>query len=588
MRRAERRYKPATPVVVPRAPGPSHESAGQPLEPAARDAIAPRFGHDFSHVRVHTDATAAQTARSARANAVTIGNNLYFDSGRYQPFSEQGRFLLAHELAHTLQQRTPGKATEASAEKDANRAAAAAVAGGRAKVGGPASGRLQRQDKAAADADVERSKIVDVSKKTQRDPRSRAWEIGWRMLTRYFPEYSPNVSGVGYEEKEPGVHVDAKEYELKGKKVESAMVTLGKRFVTDTSEDTLRERIEEMRMALSSKMKAIPDPQKTPGLAAVRQLIQKEFPDKLRRVASIEYDRNLPGLSTEFKAGTFQAGSTKITLTGPRLYFGKAFLDIPDEGAKAAKLKAELAKIDEWAVENAQLTKDDLKDDDITLRIRGLGNAKLTSLRDKVVDPAVKEYCDSLLTRSTPIEKGLAKQPDGSVSEVIGNVTVVLLPDVSGVQGIKGGKTTFDAPPASMSGKVVNGKMTNVKGPPPTITIKIQTKYGPGVDPTAHSGYGRGTTERDKSVGGTSLRTHEGSHGLDMVQFIKDNPFPVFTGHDGQPQGEFNKAWADYRAKRKAFFDAMDKASVDATDCVGITIDEYNQQNSIKAGKQCK
>lgn len=77
---------------------------GQPLDPTARAALEPRFGQDFSQVRVHTDAQAAQSAHSVGALAYTAGRNIVFGSGQYRPRQAEGRKLLSHELAHVVQQ----------------------------------------------------------------------------------------------------------------------------------------------------------------------------------------------------------------------------------------------------------------------------------------------------------------------------------------------------------------------------------------------------------------------------------------------------------------------------------------------------
>jgi len=80
-------------------------SPGQPLDTSSRGYFEPRFGHDFSGVRVHSDAGAAQSARDINARAYTVGNNIVFGAGRFAPGAAAGRQLLAHELAHTIQQR---------------------------------------------------------------------------------------------------------------------------------------------------------------------------------------------------------------------------------------------------------------------------------------------------------------------------------------------------------------------------------------------------------------------------------------------------------------------------------------------------
>lgn len=79
-------------------------SPGQPLDEGTRAYMEPRFGRDFSDVRVHLDAQAAESARAVRARAYTVGQDIVFGAGQYQAGSDAGRALLAHELAHTVQQ----------------------------------------------------------------------------------------------------------------------------------------------------------------------------------------------------------------------------------------------------------------------------------------------------------------------------------------------------------------------------------------------------------------------------------------------------------------------------------------------------
>lgn len=79
-------------------------SSGQPLDARTRAFMEPRFGHDFSHVRVHTDTKAAESARAVNALAYTVGRSMVFGSGQYQPHIYEGRGLLAHELTHVMQQ----------------------------------------------------------------------------------------------------------------------------------------------------------------------------------------------------------------------------------------------------------------------------------------------------------------------------------------------------------------------------------------------------------------------------------------------------------------------------------------------------
>ncbi|HTA23111.1 MAG TPA: DUF4157 domain-containing protein [Terriglobales bacterium] len=100
--------KAAGPVESDIAPPIVHSvlnSPGRPLDKATRDFFEPRFGYDFSNVRVHTGTEAAQTARSINALAYTAGSDVVFGAGQYAPETSPGRKLLAHELVHVFQQR---------------------------------------------------------------------------------------------------------------------------------------------------------------------------------------------------------------------------------------------------------------------------------------------------------------------------------------------------------------------------------------------------------------------------------------------------------------------------------------------------
>ena len=78
--------------------------AGRQLDPSTRCFMESRFGHDFSSVRIFNDGAAAESALAVSANAYTVGEKIVFNESRYSPSSESGRRLLAHELAHVVQQ----------------------------------------------------------------------------------------------------------------------------------------------------------------------------------------------------------------------------------------------------------------------------------------------------------------------------------------------------------------------------------------------------------------------------------------------------------------------------------------------------
>src|SRR5205807_2513389 len=91
---------PAMPAVVDE----TVRSSGAPLDEGIRAQMEPRLGHDFSGVRVHTDARAAESADAVDAHAYTVGRDVVFAAGRFKPTAIDGQGLLAHELTHVVQQ----------------------------------------------------------------------------------------------------------------------------------------------------------------------------------------------------------------------------------------------------------------------------------------------------------------------------------------------------------------------------------------------------------------------------------------------------------------------------------------------------
>ncbi|MBI4784763.1 MAG: DUF4157 domain-containing protein [Oscillatoriophycideae cyanobacterium NC_groundwater_1537_Pr4_S-0.65um_50_18] len=80
------------------------DTPGQSLDPVTRQGMESQLGHEFGSVQVHTDAKAAASAEAVNALAYTVGRNVVFAAGQYQPKTPQGRSLLAHELTHVVQQ----------------------------------------------------------------------------------------------------------------------------------------------------------------------------------------------------------------------------------------------------------------------------------------------------------------------------------------------------------------------------------------------------------------------------------------------------------------------------------------------------
>ncbi|GLZ80368.1 hypothetical protein Afil01_51750 [Actinorhabdospora filicis] len=100
----------ATSAVMEEERSPVHDvvnsGGGSSLDNETRSDMEGRFGTSFSDVKVHTDGAAHASAKSVNAQAYTVGNNIVFQSGNYNPGSDAGRHMLAHELTHVVQQRS--------------------------------------------------------------------------------------------------------------------------------------------------------------------------------------------------------------------------------------------------------------------------------------------------------------------------------------------------------------------------------------------------------------------------------------------------------------------------------------------------
>jgi len=126
----QRKASGPAPRTLPRLVDETLRREGSPLDASTRAFMEPRLGADFSRVRVHTDARAAASAVAVNAHAYTVGTDVVFAPGTYDPRSDRGRRLLAHELAHVAQQAAPTHQANLSsgAETDALEAQADAAA----------------------------------------------------------------------------------------------------------------------------------------------------------------------------------------------------------------------------------------------------------------------------------------------------------------------------------------------------------------------------------------------------------------------------------------------------------------------------
>jgi Domain of unknown function (DUF4157) len=90
----------------------SKRGTGEPLDSSTASTLGESMGHDFSDVNVHKDAESDHLNKSVQAEAFTTGKDIFFREGKYDPVSNEGQKLLAHELTHVVQQRDAPPATE--------------------------------------------------------------------------------------------------------------------------------------------------------------------------------------------------------------------------------------------------------------------------------------------------------------------------------------------------------------------------------------------------------------------------------------------------------------------------------------------
>jgi hypothetical protein len=119
-------------------------SSGQPLDAETRGEMEEKFGEEFGDVRIHNDEESSASALRAGARAYTTGRDIAFGTGFFAPHTREGRLLLAHELAHVVQQRRgKSRSSDSVAEGDARQAAGQAASGNTAVVQAGASGGVQ-------------------------------------------------------------------------------------------------------------------------------------------------------------------------------------------------------------------------------------------------------------------------------------------------------------------------------------------------------------------------------------------------------------------------------------------------------------
>ena len=225
---------------------------GHELDGGTRTFMEGRFGRGLGHIRVHTGATAAESARAIDALAFTAGRDIVFGEGRYRPDTASGRHLIAHELAHSLQQgggsdtsrprrmavSNPGHVGEREAD-----AAAEAVIGERESprfafrpVDGHAVAQRQRDPNTI---DAAATAIITYAQDTSVAIATRAPELVRRLCTAYYATDAALVSSVVYNATEAGLSTT---YTGTGATL-TGIISVGDYFINGTTRTGIARRV---------------------------------------------------------------------------------------------------------------------------------------------------------------------------------------------------------------------------------------------------------------------------------------------------------------------------------------------------------
>lgn len=177
----------------------SSSNGGRSLDNGTRNFMEGRFNADFSQVKVHTDASAVQLSSQINAQAFTHGNNIYFNSGKYNPSTEGGKHLLAHELTHTIQQgksksvqpflstslqrNTDEKEIQSKAEEEETDVQRSAEEENETIQAKEETGAAQVRPELRRAAAFAKSQVGKVNAQQQNSDGSR---VGWERLKDYF------------------------------------------------------------------------------------------------------------------------------------------------------------------------------------------------------------------------------------------------------------------------------------------------------------------------------------------------------------------------------------------------------------------
>jgi hypothetical protein len=505
-------------------------SPGQPLDMGIRDWMEPRFGHDFGNVRVHTDEKAAESAQAVNAFAYTVGRDVVFGAGRYEPRTQIGSRLLAHELTHVVQQSGRG-------------ATAAQTARAISHPG----------DAAEVEAESAASRVMSgEAVKIMQPPNA--------MLHALSLEEGLGIGGAIVGAGLLGLGIAWLAGAFDGEHFSDTELTQYLTVLATT------RRIENNRNSDNKARDVVRH--WTGGIAAFN--IDNGFRATGGSLTGLEVKRLL---IEEMLSGVTAGGDESAIITILRRSTDRQQI-VNAIGRQRIwdKFDGQNRRI----VEAITLTDNEFNDQVLVDHLKALSPDELADYRDNAVDPAVRARIQRILELqriTTPLDINTQVGADGAAHPVIPGFDVNVLPDTTSQQeqyrnqaftsfGVDSGPAVPDA--FEDSSGIVQSMLI-----PGNIRVTIQTTYGPGSDPSGRSQYGRGSTEQDVSAGQTSLRFHEGNHGLDYLEFLRATAPPQFTGQLGMTRAQWTQAAEQFRQAMDAYYERARRFTLQRTECVG-------------------
>jgi hypothetical protein len=547
-KKIQRRALDAAETEIPASVDRVLQSPGRALDHDTRAAMESRFGHDFSRVRVHTDTHAAASAREIHAAAFTSGTHIVFGDRRFEPQTRDGRLLLAHELAHVVQQHGPsripigvGPADDVH-ERAADRMASDVVAQGAAFAPKPFPRPNDRRLRREWD---DRSSAADDAFEREADLAAIAVTSG-RDVQLQMGDSAP-----GLQRSWLGTLLDF-----------TLLLPVGI-YRLGGGEYYFRSTLESYLKGIREK-KTIEDEYDSDNKA--RACVKRE--GELGPYSADDRVLLIEEMLSGYTSGADE-GAILVLLRGARR-------------GEAEQIVARLGRHRLWSnftgqnrriLEALTLTASDATDA-LVERLRNLEPDELQDYTANNNDPALGEIfrrAAALHNITAPVRASVTVSPAGAATFRINGIDVTAEPDERSTDPAMGSSniTRVELRPVDQGQMFMDENHIVTEFRPLRYLPFVHTIWGPQTVITDRSGYGRGTTSEDVAAGNTSIRFHESRHAQNWFDYLGTHSIPQFTGRVGMTEDQFRQARRDLEAAVQRYTREAQEWSHQVTDCVG-------------------